>query len=71
MSGTVSQDLENKLDKQASSLPLMARGISGPAELGALTEENVRGYRKGTKRALRCHFWRDEGRNGAASTLDV
>lgn len=41
MSGTISQDLENKLDKQASSLPLMARGISGLAELGALAEEKV------------------------------
>lgn len=47
MSGTISQDLENKLDKQASGLPLIVRGISGPAELGALTEEKVRGYRKG------------------------
>lgn len=47
MSGTISQDLENKLDKQASGLPLMARGISGPAEMGALTEEKVREYREG------------------------
>lgn len=47
VSGTISQDLENKLDKQASGLPLMARGISGPAEMGALTEEKVREYREG------------------------
>lgn len=35
VSGTISQDSENKLDKQASSL-LMDRRISGTAELSAL-----------------------------------
>lgn len=47
MSGTISQDSENKLDKQASRLPLTDGGISSTDELGALTEEKVRGYRKG------------------------
>lgn len=52
MSGTISQDLENKLNKQASCFSLMARGISVPPELGALTEEKVRGYRKGKEQGF-------------------
>lgn len=39
MSGTISQDSENKLDKQASRLPLMDKGVPGTAELSALTAE--------------------------------
>lgn len=61
MSGTISQDLENKLDKQASGLPLMARGISGPAEMGALTEEKVREYREGTGPCDVTSGWMREG----------
>lgn len=49
MSGTTSQDSENKLDKQASSLPLTGRGVSGMAELGALTVKEKTGYRKGNQ----------------------
>lgn len=30
----------------------MARGISVPPELGALTEEKVRGYRKGKEQGF-------------------
>lgn len=51
MSGTISQDSENKLDKQASSLPLMDKGISGTEELSVLTcKDRVggSGKRKGT-----------------------
>lgn len=49
VSGTISQDSENKLDKQASSLPLTNRGVSGMAELGALTVKEKIGYRKGNR----------------------
>lgn len=49
VSGTISQDSENKLDKQTSSLPLMDRGDSGLAELGALTVKEKTGYRKGNR----------------------
>lgn len=65
MSGTISQDSENKLDKQASSLPLKDKGISGTAELSALTAETKwEGLGRG-----RC-LWDDipgwmRGKNGA------
>lgn len=68
MSGTISQDSENKLDKQASSLPLMDKGISGTAELSTLT---ARTKWEGLGRGM--VLWDDilgwmRGKNGATST---
>lgn len=60
VSGTVSPDSENKLDKQASSL-LTDKRISGPAELSALTVEGNPDRRSGKRKALR------RGKNGTAS----